>query len=74
MAVADVLVVSVDSTGGWTASAAELAAALERCGASVAVASTGPVRLGAWASAGTPSPRALARKAASVALRKPAWW
>ena len=43
----DVLVVSVDSTTGWTAAARELAGSLERAGASVAIAGTGtlpPVR------------------------------
>jgi Glycosyl transferases group 1 len=39
----DVLVVSVQSTGGWIAAANELVAALERIGASVALAGTGPV-------------------------------
>jgi hypothetical protein len=38
----DVLVVSVDSTTGWTAAARELAASLERAGARVAIAGTGP--------------------------------
>jgi Glycosyl transferases group 1 len=41
----DILVVSVEGTTGWTAGARELTAALRRCGASVAVAATGPVRL-----------------------------
>jgi hypothetical protein len=40
---ADVLVVSVPTTGGWRIAAAELAAALGRAGARVAQASTGPV-------------------------------
>ncbi len=40
---ADVLVVSVDSTGGWTAAARDLAAALSRAGAEVRTVSTGPV-------------------------------
>jgi hypothetical protein len=39
----DILVVVVDSTAGWSAGAAELAAALRRAGASVRVAGTGPV-------------------------------
>ncbi len=41
----DVVVVSVDSTSGWSAAADELAAALRRAGASVAVAGTGRVPL-----------------------------
>ncbi len=40
---ADVLVVSVPTTGGWRIAASELVAALERAGARVARASTGPV-------------------------------
>ena len=43
MPAADVLVVSVDSTTGWRAAARELAASLERAGASVALAATGPL-------------------------------
>jgi glycosyltransferase involved in cell wall biosynthesis len=43
LAAADVLVVSVDGTPGWGAAARELAGALERAGAHVAVAGTGPV-------------------------------
>ncbi|MHB8689801.1 MAG: glycosyltransferase [Solirubrobacteraceae bacterium] len=39
----DVLVVSVDSTMGWSTSGRELAAALRRAGAEVELASTGPV-------------------------------
>jgi glycosyltransferase involved in cell wall biosynthesis len=39
----DVLVVSVDSTGGWRMAAGELVASLERAGAKVAVARTGPL-------------------------------
>jgi glycosyltransferase involved in cell wall biosynthesis len=39
----DVLVVSVDSTMGWSTSGRELAAALRRAGAQVELASTGPV-------------------------------
>jgi glycosyltransferase involved in cell wall biosynthesis len=38
----DVLVVSVGSTGGWRAAAAELAGSIGRAGASVAVAATPP--------------------------------
>jgi glycosyltransferase involved in cell wall biosynthesis len=41
----DVLLVNVDSTGGWTVAARELASAFEAAGASVAVAGTGPVPL-----------------------------
>lgn len=41
----DVVVVSVDSTSGWTAAAGELVAALERVGASVTGVGTGPVPL-----------------------------
>jgi hypothetical protein len=41
---ADVLVVTVPTTTGWRAAAASLVAALERVGARVATASTGPVR------------------------------
>jgi hypothetical protein len=40
---ADVLVVSVDGTGGWRAAASELRDSLARAGARVAGASTGPV-------------------------------
>ncbi|MDQ6605462.1 MAG: glycosyltransferase [Actinomycetota bacterium] len=40
---ADILVVSVDSTGGWTAAARDLAAAFSRAGAEVRSVSTGPV-------------------------------
>ena len=40
---ADILVVSVDSTGGWTAAARELADAFSRAGAEVRSVSTGPV-------------------------------
>ncbi len=40
---ADVLVVSVDSTSGWRAATRELADSLERVGARVAVAGTGPL-------------------------------
>jgi glycosyltransferase involved in cell wall biosynthesis len=43
MAGFDVLVVSVQSTTGWGAAARELVQSLERAGASVAVAGTGPV-------------------------------
>ncbi len=43
MPAADVLVVSVDSTGGWTAAARELSVALSRAGAEVRTVSTGPV-------------------------------
>jgi hypothetical protein len=39
----DILVVSVDSTMGWSTSARELVAALERAGAQVEMANTGPV-------------------------------
>lgn len=39
----DVLVVSVDSTGGWRIAARALVASLKRAGASVAVAGTGPL-------------------------------
>ena len=39
----DILVVSVDSTMGWSTSGRELVAALERAGATVEHASTGPV-------------------------------
>jgi hypothetical protein len=39
----DILVVSVDSTMGWSTSARELVAALRRAGAEVELASTGPV-------------------------------
>jgi hypothetical protein len=39
----DILVVSVDSTGGWTAAARELADAFSRAGAEVRSVSTGPV-------------------------------
>jgi Glycosyl transferases group 1 len=39
----DILVVSVDSTTGWTAAAAELATALSRAGANVAAIGTGPL-------------------------------
>jgi hypothetical protein len=41
----DIVVVSIDSTGGWTAAAGELVAALRRAGAEVALVRTGPVRL-----------------------------
>jgi len=40
----DVLVVSVGSTTGWKASANELTASLERAGANVELAGTGPLR------------------------------
>jgi hypothetical protein len=40
---ADILVVSVDSTGGWTAAARELAAGFSRAGAEVRSVGTGPV-------------------------------
>jgi hypothetical protein len=40
----DIVVVSVDSTSGWTAAASELVAALRRAGAEVALAGTGSVR------------------------------
>ena len=43
MTAADVLVVTVPSTTGWRSAAGELVAALERVGARVEVASTGPV-------------------------------
>ena len=39
----DILVVSVDSTMGWTTAARELVSALRRAGAEVELASTGPV-------------------------------
>jgi hypothetical protein len=39
----DVLLVAVDSTTGWSAATRELAASLERVGARVAVAGTGPL-------------------------------
>ncbi len=39
----DILIVGIDSTGGWSAAAADLAAGLTRAGASALVASTGPV-------------------------------
>ena len=39
----EVLVVAVDSTGGWTAAAHDLATSIARAGASVRVAGTGPV-------------------------------
>lgn len=39
----DVLVVCIDTTGGWIAAAEDLAASLRRAGASVEVAHTGPV-------------------------------
>jgi hypothetical protein len=42
--VTDVLVVSLGSTGGWRASDAEFAAAIERTGASAAVATAQPQR------------------------------
>jgi hypothetical protein len=40
----DVLLVTVDSTSGWRAATGELRGALERCGARVETASTGPPR------------------------------
>lgn len=40
---ADVLLVNIDSTGGWTVAARELAAAFEAAGARVAIVGTGPV-------------------------------
>jgi Glycosyl transferases group 1 len=43
MPAADILVVSVDSTGGWTAAARELVDAFSRAGAEVRSVSTGPV-------------------------------
>ena len=43
MAGIDVLVVSIDSTRGWTAGADELAASIERAGATVRRVGTGPV-------------------------------
>jgi len=42
--VTDVLVVALGSTGGWRASDAEFAAAIERAGASVALATAAPQR------------------------------
>jgi glycosyltransferase involved in cell wall biosynthesis len=39
----DILVVGIDSTGGWTAAAADLTASLTRAGARVQLVSTGPV-------------------------------
>ena len=44
MPLPDVLVVSVGSTTGWKASANELTASLERAGANVELAGTGPLR------------------------------
>ncbi|MEA2160746.1 MAG: hypothetical protein QOD66_3126 [Solirubrobacteraceae bacterium] len=44
MAPVDILVVSVDSTGGWTASARELTSALVRAGTRAELVETGPVR------------------------------
>jgi hypothetical protein len=41
---ADVLVVSLGTTGGWRAAARELASSLERAGASVAMVEAGPAR------------------------------
>ena len=40
---ADVLVVSIDSTGGWRTAAEELVAGLRRAGAAAELIRTGPV-------------------------------
>lgn len=69
MARPDVLLVSIDSTGGWTVAARELALAFTAAGARVATAGTGPPpRVRTFA--GTDLAEAwLARRAAVSALR-----